>query len=217
MFQHSKKVLHPVQVERVNPQYAVLLQEQLGGADGELKAALQYLFQSFHVQDTELKELLQVIAVEELSHMEMVAQTIRLLNGYDANTERSSTEETIGQILPGLTNAVGHSWTGDYVAITGDLCADLLSDVASEQRSKVMYAALYNQIHDRKVRETIDFLLSREEAHSAMFREAFNRVQENDPGKKLGAAKMYFSTSGTSPESGFQKIDKERLSLWRMD
>ena len=30
-------------VERPNPQYAALLQEQLGGGNGELKAAMQYL------------------------------------------------------------------------------------------------------------------------------------------------------------------------------
>ena len=41
MFEHKKKLLHPVKVERPNPQYAVLMQEQLGGNNGELKAALQ--------------------------------------------------------------------------------------------------------------------------------------------------------------------------------
>ena len=39
MFKHEKLLFHPVEVERPNPQYAVLLQEQLGGDNGELKAA----------------------------------------------------------------------------------------------------------------------------------------------------------------------------------
>ena len=43
MFKHEKLLFHPVEVEKPNPQYAALLQEQLGGANGELKAALQYL------------------------------------------------------------------------------------------------------------------------------------------------------------------------------
>ena len=42
MFKHEKELFHPVAVERPNPQYAALLQEQLGGANGELKAAMQY-------------------------------------------------------------------------------------------------------------------------------------------------------------------------------
>ena len=44
MFKHEKQLFHPVAVERPNPQYAALLQEQLGGGNGELKAALQLLF-----------------------------------------------------------------------------------------------------------------------------------------------------------------------------
>jgi Mn-containing catalase len=42
MFKHEKMLFHPVEVERPNPQYAVLLQEQLGGGNGELKAAKMY-------------------------------------------------------------------------------------------------------------------------------------------------------------------------------
>lgn len=46
MFKHEKQYLHPVRVDRPNPNYAALLQEQLGGPQGELKSALQYLSQS---------------------------------------------------------------------------------------------------------------------------------------------------------------------------
>lgn len=31
VFKHEKQFLHPVRVERPNPQYAILMQEQLGG------------------------------------------------------------------------------------------------------------------------------------------------------------------------------------------
>ena len=33
MFKHEKMLFHPVAVEKANPQYAALLQEQLGGAN----------------------------------------------------------------------------------------------------------------------------------------------------------------------------------------
>ena len=103
---------------------------------------------------------------------------------------------------PGLINASGYSWTGDYVTVTGDLCADLLSNIASEQRAKVVYEYLYRQIDDKKVRETIDFLLNREEAHNQMFRDAFNEVQDSGSNRDFGttkAAKMYFSLSNPGP------------------
>ncbi len=80
MFKHEKTLFHPVGVEKANPQYAALLQEQLGGGNGELKAAMQYMSQSFRIKDPEIKDLFLDIAAEELGHMEMVAQTINLLN-----------------------------------------------------------------------------------------------------------------------------------------
>ena len=47
LFKHEKILFHPVSVERPNPQYAALLKEQLGGGNGEMKAAMQYMSQSF--------------------------------------------------------------------------------------------------------------------------------------------------------------------------
>ena len=160
MFKHEKMLFHPVEVERPNPQYAVMLQEQLGGGNGELKAAMQYMSQSFRIKDPEIKDLFLDIAAEELGHMEMVAQTINLLNGHDVDATKVQAGEIQSHVLlglnPGLINASGYSWTGDYVTVTGDLCADLLSNIASEQRAKVVYEYLYRQIDDKKVRETID-------------------------------------------------------------
>ena len=210
MFKHEKMLFHPVAVEKPNPQYAALLQEQLGGGNGEMKAAMQYMSQSFRIKDPEIKDLFLDIAAEELGHMEMVAQTINLLNGHDVNATtvphgEIQTHVQLG-LNPGLINASGYSWTADYVTVTGDLCADLLSNIASEQRAKVVYEYLYRQIEDKKVRETIDFLLNREEAHNAMFREAFNKVQNSGSNRDFGttkAAKMYFSMSEPSPSDSF--------------
>ena len=190
MFKHDKALLREVKVERPNPQYAVLMQEQLGGGNGELKAAMQYLSQSFRVKDPELKDLFLDIAAEELSHMEMVAQTINLLNGHDVNYEGVEAGEIETHVLSGLApfliNLSGAPWTADYVTVTGDLVADLLSNIASEQRAKVVYEYLYRQIDDKYVRETIDFLLNREEAHNALFRDALNKVKNTGSNKDFG-------------------------------
>lgn len=215
MFKHEKMLFHPVEVEKANPQYAALLQEQLGGANGELKAAMQYMSQSFRIKDPEIKDLFMDIAAEELCHMEMIAQTINLLNGHDVEARTVPAGEIQTHVLlglnPGLINASGYSWTGDYVSVTGDLCADLLSNIASEQRAKVVYEYLYRQINDKKVKETIDFLLNREEAHNAMFRKAFNKVQKSGSNRDFGttkAARMYFSMSEPSPDdSPFPNTD----------
>ena len=176
---------------------------------------MQYMSLSFRIKDPEINDLFLDIVAEELGHMEMVAQTINLLNGHDVDASSVPAGEIQTHVLmglnPGLINASGYSWTGDYVSVTGDLCADLLSNIASEQRAKVVYEYLYRQIGDKKVRETIDFLLIREEAHNKMFREAFNKVQDTGSNKDFGttkAARMYFSMSEPSPaDSEFTKVD----------
>ncbi len=208
MFKHEKELFHPVAVERANPHYAALLQEQLGGGNGELKAAMQYMSQSFRIKDPKIKDLFLDIAAEELSHMEMIGQTINLLNGHYVEADKVRSGEIQSHVQyglnPGLINASGYSWTADYVTVTGDLCADLLSNIASEQRAKVVYEYLYRQITDKEVRKTIDFLLNREEAHNQMFRDAFNSVQNTGSNRDFGttkAAKMYFSLSDPGPNA----------------
>lgn len=210
MFEHKKQLLKEVKVEKPNPQYAVLMQEQLGGGNGECKAAMQYMAQSFRIKDPTIKDLFMDIAAEELSHMEMVAQTINLLNGHDVDNQAVSSGEIQTHVqcglAPVLINSSGAPWTADYVTVTGDLVADLLSNIASEQRAKVVYEYLYRQIEDKEVRATIDFLLNREEAHNALFREALNKVQNTGSNKDFGVtkdSKIYFdlSTPGPSHES----------------
>lgn len=206
MFEHKKQLLNMVKVERPNPQYAVLMQEQLGGGNGELKAAMQYISQSFRIKDPEIKDLFLDIGAEELSHMEMVAQTINLLNGHTVDNEKVTSGEIQTHVQCGLSpvliNSSGEPWTANYVTVTGDLVADLLSNIASEQRAKVVYEYLYRQIEDKEVRATIDFLLNREEAHNALFREALNKVQNSGSNKDFGVtkdSKIYFDLSTPGP------------------
>ena len=197
MFKHDKALLREVKVERPNPQYAVLMQEQLGGGNGELKAAMQYLSQSFRIKDPEIKDLFLDIAAEELSHMEMVAQTINLLNGHDVNNKEVDNGEIQTHVQCGLSpvliNSSGAPWTADYVTVTGDLVADLLSNIASEQRAKVVYEYLY-----------------REEAHNALFRDALNKVKNTGSNKDFGItedSKLYFDLSSPGPHDHDTKID----------
>jgi Mn-containing catalase len=202
MFKHEKKLLKDVKVDAPNPNYATMLQEQLGGPQGELKAAMQYLSQSFRIKDPQIKDLFLDIAAEELSHMEMIATTINLLNGHELDAKNATIGTIEAHVLTGLTpmlsNASGYLWTAAYVNETGDLAADLLSNIAAEQRAKVVYQYLYRQINDKGVRDTIDFLLNREEAHNALFREAFNRIKDSGSQKDFGVtedSKLYFDLS----------------------
>lgn len=202
MFLHDKKPLHTVKVDGPNPKFAAMLQEQLGGANGELKAAMQYMSQSFRIKDPEIKDMMLDIAAEELSHMEMVSMLITQLNGGELQANQATVGEVQTHVLtglaPGLINASGHPWTADYVNVTGDLVADLLSDIAAEMRAKVVYEYLYRQIDDQGVRETIDFLLNREEAHNQLFRKALGKIAQTGSSRDFGVtedSKLYFNLS----------------------
>ncbi len=96
--------------------------------------------------------------------MEMVAQTINLLNGHDVDSQTVPAGEIESHVLFG-TEPRSYQCFGIFLDrrlcnCYGDLCADLLSNIASEQRAKVVYEYLYRQIDDKKVKETIDFLES---------------------------------------------------------
>jgi len=191
-----------VRVERPNPTYATMLTEQLGGPHGELRAAMQYISQSFRIKDPAIKDLFLDIAAEELSHMEMVATAVNLLNGHDINAQAVQSGQIESHVITGLnpylSNASGFPWTAAYVDVTGDLPADLLSNIAGEQRAKVVYEYLYRQINDKHVKMMIDFLLNREEAHNTMFREAFTKIQDTGSNRNWGVdkdARLYFDLS----------------------
>lgn len=202
MFKHEKNLLEIVKVERPNPTYAAMLNEQVGGPQGELKAAMQYISQSFRIKDPQIKDLFMDIAAEELSHLEMVSTAVNMLNGHDVDAQAVQSGHIENQVLTGLnpmlSNASGFPWTAAYVNVTGDLAADLLSNIAAEQRAKVVYEYLHRQINDKHVRETIDFLLNREEAHNTLFREAFNRIKDTGSTRDWGVdkdAQLYFDLS----------------------
>ena len=47
MFKHNKALLKEVRVERPNPQYAVLMQEQLGGGEWRIKSSYAIFISKF--------------------------------------------------------------------------------------------------------------------------------------------------------------------------
>jgi Mn-containing catalase len=73
MFLHRKELIQPVNVGTPDARFGTYLPEQFGGATGELTAAL---VQSFQVENAGIRDMLQDIAIEEFSHLEMVGKLI---------------------------------------------------------------------------------------------------------------------------------------------
>jgi Mn-containing catalase len=173
MFFHKKAPIADVKVDEPNARFAQLLLEQFGGATGELTAGLQYWVQSFHVDVPAIRDMLQDIAVEEFSHLEMVG---RLVEAHTRRTDQTdayrSTLFAVRGVGPHFLDSQGMAWSAQYVNEGGDVVRDLRADLAAEAGARQTYEALINLSPDEASKKVLTMLLTREISHTHMFMEA---------------------------------------------
>ena len=180
MFVHHKKPLFPVKVGEVNPKFAQKLLEQFGGRSGEFTAMTEYFVQSFACDKPAIRDMLLDIAVEEISHLEMVGLMIeQLLRG----TEREKAyEDTLFSMMgrgPQFCDSMGNAWTSNWVRSAGDIVADLKHNISAEAGAKVAYDRLVHLTDDPGCKETLTYLMTREISHQRMFQLALESLGEN--------------------------------------
>ncbi len=183
MFFHRKELMFPVRVQQPDPRFGQLLLEQFGGATGELTAALQYWVQSFHVEDAGIRDMLQDIAIEEFSHLEMVGRMIELhTKGPGRTAAEASPLFAIRGIGPHLVDSSGSAWTGNYVQEGANVVRDLRADISAEAGARQTYEALMKCTSDQGTQEALRFLLTREVSHTKMFMSALAAMDKlEDP------------------------------------
>ena len=154
-----------------------------GGPDGELGASMRYLSQRFSMKDDMAKGLLTDIATEELAHLEMVGTLVHQLskNLTTAQIENSPMAVYYVDRSKGVypTAASGFPWSAASMAVKGDPIADLMEDLAAEQKARVTYDNILKMCDDPDVARVIKFLREREVVHFQRFGECLNKVQEN--------------------------------------
>ena len=177
MFFHKKEPMHSVDIDAPNPRFAQLLLEQFGGATGELTAALQYWVQSFHCENPGIRDMLQDIAIEEFSHLEVVGKLIEQhTQNVDQTEAYKSTLFTVRGMGPHLLDSQGVAWTAAYVNEGGDVVRDLRADIGAEAGARQTYEELIKLAPDPKTKETLVFLLTREISHTQMFMKALESL-----------------------------------------
>lgn len=210
MFYHVKDLQFNARVSEPDPRFARLLLEQFGGPNGELKASMQYFVQAFCCRNPypDKYDMLMDIATEELGHLEIVGATIQMLLGpvngkmkdvvedldvMKMMEGKATKEEYIHQAMtnpqflvlapgsPALTDSNGNPWSATYVTANAELTVDLRSNIAAESRAKIMYEYLIPFTDDPYVKETLDFLMTREVAHFQQFEAALETIQPNFP------------------------------------
>lgn len=181
MFFHTKELMFPVKVGTPDARFGQYLLEQFGGATGELTAALQYWVQSFHVTDPSIRDMLQDIAIEEFSHLEMMGQLIL------QHTSKLDQEDVYNAPLfqmrgvgPHLFDSHGSAWNACYIQEGANVVRDLRADVAAEAGARQTYEALIKRTKDEGTKKALHFLLTREITHADMFMKALDKMGRLD-------------------------------------
>ncbi len=188
MFKYVKRLQYPVNIKKKDLNMAKLLFEQYGGANGEAAAALRYLNQRYTMPDDKGKALLTDIGTEELNHVEMICSIIYQLTK-DATPEEMKEAGWEGHyaehknaLYP--TDANGIPFTITYISTTGNPIADLMENMAAEQKARAVYENLIDLTNDKDVIGPLLWLRQREIVHFNMFKELYEEYKSKGYNQK---------------------------------
>ena len=183
MFYHDAKLQYPVKVDKPNPQFAKMLQQALGGIEGEIRVCLQYMFQAWNSRGPKkYRDMLLETGTEEMAHIEMLSTAIALnLEGADyalkekITSENPAVEAVLGGMNPrhilssGLgampVDSTGVPFSGAYIVGTGNIAADMHSNVTAEAGGRVLATRLYEMTDDHGMRDMLAFMIARDTMH----------------------------------------------------
>jgi spore coat protein JC len=162
-----------------------------GGPDGELGAANRYLSQRYTMPYKECKGILTDVGTEELGHSEMISAIVYQLTRNLSMDEikRSGFDTYFVDHTTGVypIAASGVPFDAKTFAVKGDAIADLVEDLAAEQKARVSYDNILRLVDDPDVRDPIKFLREREIVHFQRFGDALRVVQDNLDSKNFYA------------------------------
>lgn len=232
MFYVDKRLQMPVRVEQPNPIFARALQQAIGGVEGELRVALQYMFQAFGARgDAKYRDMLMNTAAEELGHIEMLATAVALnLEGAPLSIQEAAAADPVGgSILNGMdfrqilstglaalpSDSNGVPFDTSHVYASGNIAADMLANVMAESTGRTLAVRLYNMTDDPGMREMLSFLIARDRMHQNQFMAALedlggletvmpipNSFPRADEMEEYGYAYLGFMQDGSEPAQG---------------
>jgi len=183
MFYHDKRTQYKVRVEKPNPQFARMLQQAIGGIEGEMRVCLQYLFQAWNSRGpVKYRDMLLDTGTEEISHIEMLATAVALnLEGAPLTMQEAAIKQdgVVGAVLGGINprsflsaglgalafDSEGVPFSGAYVVGSGNLVADMYTNVAAESTGRVLATRLWEMTDDPGMKDMLSFMIARDTMH----------------------------------------------------
>lgn len=183
MFYHDNSLQYKVRVDKPNPAFAKLLQQAIGGIEGEIRVCLQYLFQAWGSRGPKkYRDMLLDTGTEEISHIEMLCTAVALnLDGATNELKDKVAGENpiVSNILGGMdprqvissgltamaVDSNGVPFNGSWVVGSGNIAADMYANVMAESTGRVLATRLYELTDDSGMKDMLSFLITRDAMH----------------------------------------------------
>ena len=182
MWNYEKRLQYPINIKTPNAKLAQFIMSQYGGPDGEIGASMRYLSQRFTMPNRTAVAVLNDVGTEELAHLEMVSTIVHQLTKDLSMEEIEKSglgpyyiDHGVG-VWPQAAGGVPFSAT--EFQSSGDAIADLVEDMAAEQKARKTYDNILRLAKDQEVADPIRFLREREIVHFQRFGEALRLLQE---------------------------------------
>ena len=192
MYYHDSRLQYPVTVENPDPAFARMLQQAIGGVEGEIRVCMQYFFQAWgnRAPTTKYRDMLLHTATEEIGHIEMLATAVAL------NLDKAPTELQESGASDGIVGAVmgggkareqieglihknllsgglaampmdsdGVPFNMSHIYASGNIAADMYCNVAAESTGRVLAVRLYNAAHDQGMKKMLHYMIARDTMH----------------------------------------------------
>jgi spore coat protein JC len=163
---------------------------------------MRYLNQRYSMPYKEVTGILTDVGTEELAHLEMIAAIVYQLTRNLKEEDIAGTpfanyfvDHTTG-VYPVAASGVPYDMK--YIAVKGDVIADLNEDLAAEQKARVTYDNLLRLIDDPDVCDPIKYLREREIVHYQRFGDALRITQDHLDSRNFYA----FNPSFDKPKKG---------------
>jgi Mn-containing catalase len=169
MFSYQKRLLFPVYVEHPDEKFAQVLLEHFRGEDSEYAAYNRYLYYRLHTTTPLVRDLLGMIAAEELSHWEIIGVAIRKLSAAD---------------LPAFESY--NNFTTGNTADTG-IIPLLMAGQAAEERAKKLLLKHLSLTNDTYLKKMMRFLLDREDIHQKLLEKTITLLAQNAGNEQLAS------------------------------
>ena len=192
MYYHDKRLQYPVRVETPDPLFARMLQQAIGGVEGEIRVCMQYFFQAWgnRAPNPKYRDMLLNTATEEIGHIEMLATAVALnLDKAPASLqEEGAADGIVGAVMGGekprhaieglihknlLSSGLaampidsdGVPFNMSHIYASGNVAADMYANVAAESTGRVLAVRLYNAAHDKGMKDMLHYMIARDTMH----------------------------------------------------